>query len=62
MFENYATYAIPRSKFLVADCRLMRVSVTVGSLAHEDMMQLFWTSFVGDHLVCGISGGKNDRS
>ena len=37
------TYAVPMLKFL---------SVTIGSLVNEDMMQLFWASFEGEHLVC----------
>ena len=45
------TYAVPRLKFLVADCQHMRVPVTVGSLAHEDAMQLFWPPFDGEHVV-----------
>ena len=45
------TYAVPRLKFLVADCQRMRVPVTVGSLAHEDTMQLFWPPFDGEHVV-----------
>ena len=45
------TYAVPRLKLLVADCQHMRVPVTVGSLAHEDAMQLFWPPFDGEHVV-----------
>ena len=45
------TYAVPRLKCLVADCQHMRVPVTVGSLAHEDAMQLFWPPFDGEHVV-----------
>ena len=52
IFEDYTnTYAVPRLKFVVADCQHMRVPVTVGSFAHEDAMQLFWPPFDGEHVV-----------
>ena len=50
------TYAVPRLKFLVANCQ--RVPVTVGSLAHEDTMQLFWPPFDGEHEVFWLTGEK----
>ena len=38
MFEDYDTYAVSRLKFVVPGFQLMRVQVTIGSLAHEYKM------------------------
>ena len=44
------------STFLVTDCQRMRVPVTVGFLAHEDTMQLFWPPFDGVIRWLGSGG------
>ena len=44
--------SVVRNKFPPScTCQHMRVPVTVGSLAHEDAMQLFWPPFDVEHVV-----------
>ena len=38
IFEDYETKVIPKLTFLLGDLQNMHMSVTVGSLAHEDVV------------------------
>ena len=52
---------MPRLTFLVAGRQHVHMSVTEGSLVHEDIIWLVWTTTDGTYLSCCFSQKQNGK-